>query len=105
LLGGGAHLRNLRRTAVGEFTLDQAGAPDECLLLPVETAVRGLAPVTVDAETAALIANGRVLPAMAGDGPWAVFGPDSQLLAVYEPFGAGQAKPAVVVPSAAPPAR
>ncbi len=42
LLGGGAHLRNLRRTAVGAFTLDEAGPPDECELLPVATAVRSL---------------------------------------------------------------
>ena len=40
LLGGGAHLRNLRRTAVGAFTIDEAAGPDDCELLPVETAVR-----------------------------------------------------------------
>ena len=61
LLGGGAHLRNLRRTAVGEFTLADAGPPDECELLPVATAVRSLARVDLDAATAALVANGRVL--------------------------------------------
>ncbi len=52
LLGGGAHLRNLRRTAVGEFRLDEPGAgpPDDCELLPVDTTVRGLERVEVDAE-------------------------------------------------------
>ena len=39
LLGGGAHLRHLRRTAVGSFTLDMAAPPDECELLPVAAAV------------------------------------------------------------------
>ena len=98
LLGGGAHLRNLRRTAVGAFTVDRAAAPDDAELLPVATAVAGLARVDVDAAVAALIAQGRVLPAWDGDGPWAVFGP-AGLLAVYEPFRDGQVKPAVVLPA------
>ena len=98
LLGGGAHLRNLRRTHVGEFTLDEAAPPDECVLLPVESAVRALTPVEVDDDTAALIANGRVLAAWEGDGPWAVSDGAGRLLAVYEAFRDGQAKPAVVLP-------
>jgi tRNA pseudouridine55 synthase len=97
LLGGGAHLRNLRRTAVGEFTLDEAGPPDTSELLPVGAAVRGLTRVVVDDPTAALVANGRVLDAWPGEGPWAVFDGADELLAVYEPFR-GQAKPAVVLP-------
>jgi len=97
LLGGGAHLRNLRRTHVGAFTLAEAGPPDECDLLPVASAVRALPEVTVDDDVAALVANGRVLDAWHGDGPWAVFDTAGTLLAVYEPFR-GQAKPAVVLP-------
>ncbi len=99
LLGGGAHLRDLRRTRVGEFTLAEAAPPDECELLPVESAVRALDAVAVDGDTAALVANGRVLDAWVGDGPWAVFGPHGRLLAVYEPFRDGLAKPAVVLPA------
>jgi tRNA pseudouridine55 synthase len=98
LLGGGAHLRNLRRTHVGEFTLAEAAPPDECVLLPVESAVRALTPVEVDDDTAALIANGRVLAAWQGEGPWAVSDRVGRLLAVYEAFRDGQAKPAVVLP-------
>lgn len=102
LLGGGAHLRNLRRTAVGEYTLADAAGPDECELLPVSAAVRGLVRVPADDNLAALVANGRVLPRpiSMGDGPWAVFGPDDTLIAVYEAFGDDQAKPAVVLPTA-----
>jgi tRNA pseudouridine55 synthase len=100
LLGGGAHLRGLRRTAVGSFTLDEAAAPDSCVLLPVETAVRDLARVEVDRDMARLVANGRVLPEWRGTGPWSVHGPDGALLAVYESFRDGQAKPAVVLPTA-----
>lgn len=100
LLGGGAHLRNLRRTAVGEFTLAEAGAPDECELLPVDAAVRSLPRVEIDDATAALVANGRVLDAFDGDGPWALFRHDGTLVAVYEPFREGLAKPSVVLPTA-----
>lgn len=106
LLGGGAHLRGLRRTRVGSFTIDEAAGPDECVLLPVAAAVRSLPAVHVDAPTAALIANGRVLPAWPGTGPWAVFGESDTLLAVYEPFASAgappTAKPAVVLPAAQP---
>ncbi len=98
LLGGGAHLRNLRRTAVGRFTLGEAAGPDECDLLPVEEAVRTLDRVDVTSQVADLVANGRVLPAWDGDGPWAVFGPRGALLAVYERFADTEAKPMVVVP-------
>lgn len=101
LLGSGAHLRNLRRIAVGEFGLDEAGPPERCRLMPVETAVRSLPKVTVDAEVAALVGHGRVLPRFEGAGPWAVFAPGGVLLAVYEPFGDAQAKPSVVLPTAA----
>ena len=43
------------------------------------------------------MANGRVLDAPPGHGPWAIVGPDGHLLAVYERFHAEQAKPAVVL--------
>lgn len=101
LLGGGAHLRNLRRTAVGDLTIEQAGPPEACELLPVDVAVRALQRVDVDAPTAELVAHGRVLGAFGGDGPWALFAPGGELIAVYEPFRATEAKPSVVLPTAA----
>ncbi|HZI44570.1 MAG TPA: tRNA pseudouridine(55) synthase TruB [Ilumatobacter sp.] len=100
LLGGGAHLRNLRRIAVGEFTIDAAGPPDACVLLPVDTAVRSLSRVDVDPDVAAKIANGRVLPRFEGAGPWALYDGDGRLLAVYEAFRETEAKPSVVLPVA-----
>ena len=42
LLGGGAHLRNLRRTAVGPFTVDEARPPDEVRAAPPVEAMRAL---------------------------------------------------------------
>lgn len=98
LLGGGAHLATLRRTAVGAFTLAEAAPPDECELLGIEAAVRSLPRVKVDTPTAARIRNGAVLDAWQGEGPWAVFTEDDTLLAVYEPHKQDQAKPAVVLP-------
>ena len=98
LLGGGAHLRNLRRTAVGEFSIDDAGPPDTATLLPVDTAVRTLPRVVIGADVAAHVANGRVLPRFDGVGPWAVYDGGGHLLAVYEPFREREAKPSVVLP-------
>ena len=62
-------------------------------------AVRGLARVDVAAGLVGAVSNGRALSAWDGDGPWAVFGPDGRLLAVYERHPTGEARPAVVVPA------
>lgn len=99
-LGGGAHLRNLRRTAVGPFTLAEAAPPETCELRPVLDVMRGHQVVTVDDETAALVRTGRVLPRFEGEPPWALVGPDGELLAVYEAFRAREAKPSVVLAGA-----
>lgn len=97
LLGGGAHLRNLRRTAVGSFTDTESASPDECELKPPWMAMRDYQLAVVNDEVAALVGNGRMLPRFDGDGPWAVMTTGGDLLAVYEAFGADSAKPAVVV--------
>jgi tRNA pseudouridine55 synthase len=112
-LGGVAHLRALRRTAVGDFTLAVArplDALDPEALLPVSAAVAGLDAVVVDDDRAALVANGRMFSAdelgATGAGPWAVFGPAGALLAVYEPHPkTGMLKPTVVLARGASPAR
>jgi tRNA pseudouridine55 synthase len=96
LLGGGAHLRNLRRTAVGSFTETEARPPDECTLIAPVDAVRDYPRSAVDDITADMIRHGRVLDRFDGDGPWAVVDSGGSLLAVYESFG-DKAKPAVVV--------
>jgi tRNA pseudouridine55 synthase len=101
LLGGGAHLRRLRRIAIGSFTEADAAPPDEAVLLPPAEALRDYTRVEVDATTASLVAHGRVLPTFDGAPPWALVGPDGDLLAVYEPHGPDRrsAKPAVVLVS------
>jgi tRNA pseudouridine55 synthase len=103
-LGGGAHLRDLRRTAIGPFTVDRA-VPLEGLspevLLPPAAAVAHLENVAADAALAADAAHGRVVPldrlGVTGPGPWAVLDGTGELLAVYEPHRAGTAKPGVVL--------
>ena len=108
-LGGGAHLRRLRRTAVGHFKVSDACPVTAPVLLPMAEATRGLAEVRVGAETEGHVRHGRVLPLARlgiGDaaasvggaprGPWAVHDARGGLLAVYEPHPKG-AKPVVVV--------
>jgi tRNA pseudouridine55 synthase len=103
LCGGGAHLRHLRRTAVGSFTAAEAAAPDEVCLLTLSEAVRDYPAVVVDAATAALVLHGRVLARIgdgwcfAGDGPWAVRAAGGALLAMYATHPDATVKPAVVV--------
>lgn len=98
LLGGGAHLRNLRRTLVAPFTIDDAGPPDTAELRPPAAAVAAMDRIVVDDTDADLILSGRVLPAPAGAGPWAFLDQGGDVLAVYEPFRDGEAKPSVVIP-------
>jgi tRNA pseudouridine55 synthase len=100
-LGGGAHLRHLRRTAVGSFTLADA-VPLEALgrehVLPPVEALRGYPVETVDADVAAAVAHGAVLQKVwAGAGPWAVVDAGGGLLAVYELRPDGRVKPSVVM--------
>lgn len=83
-LGGGAHLRNLRRTAIGPHTLAEARPLAELELLPPAAAVAHLESVTVDDETAALVAQGRKLDLVGHGFPVAVLSAAGDLLAVYQ---------------------
>ena len=96
LLGGGAHLRRLRRVAVGSFTEADARPFEALELLPPAAALRDYASVAVDTATAARVAHGAVLNRFDGDGPWAVLDAGGSLLAVYEADG-DRARPAVVL--------
>lgn len=101
-LGGGAHLRALRRTAIGSFGLGEARPLDALEVLPPATAMRDYPSVSVTDDLITLVGHGRVLERDqlgVGDteGPWAVLTPAGDLLAVYEPHGPETVKPAVVV--------
>ncbi|MEO7555636.1 MAG: tRNA pseudouridine(55) synthase TruB, partial [Acidimicrobiales bacterium] len=105
-LGGGAHLRNLRRTRVGPFTLADArqlAAIDDSVVVPMADALAHLDRVVVDEEVATAVRHGKVLAlevlGVTGPGPWAVLDDHGALLAVYEPHAGATVKPAVVVAS------
>jgi tRNA pseudouridine55 synthase len=84
-LGGGAHLRNLRRTAIGSFGLDQARpleslSPD-AVLTPAD-ALRDYPSAIADADMVTAVGFGRPLPSLPA-GTVRVLGPGGDLLAVY----------------------
>jgi tRNA pseudouridine55 synthase len=115
IMGGGAHLKNLRRTSIGRFTTSDAVTLDELssddsephsYLRPVIECVRGLTRLDADADVRAAVSVGKVLPASVfeshGPAPWAVVDADERLIAVYEPFsnekvGADMARPSIVL--------
>jgi tRNA pseudouridine55 synthase len=109
-LGGGSHLRHLRRVAVGPFVeadavpLDRISVED---VRPPLAALSGMPAVQVDDVVAAVVAHGRVLGraelGVEDTGPWAVIDGAGELLAVYVAHGDGRVKPAVVLTSASGP--
>ncbi len=110
LLGGGAHLRALRRTRVGSFTEAEARPLDalgpDAVLTPAQ-ALRHLDPVAVDDATARLISRGlpldRVPIGAGGEGPWALTDGRGTLLAVYQATDSDRIRPAVVLAPAGGP--
>jgi tRNA pseudouridine55 synthase len=93
-LGGGAHLRNLRRTAIGSFTLADAkplAAVAKSDVIPPADALRDYPSATVSADEAAAVTYGREITAH-HPGPWRVLSASGDLLAIYE-----DAQPAVVL--------
>jgi tRNA pseudouridine55 synthase len=107
-LGGGAHLRRLRRQAIGSFTLSEAVRLDELspdsavasVLSPAE-AMRDYPRLRVDDAVAEAVGHGvrmeRADVGPVGEGPWAVVDEGGRLLAVYEQGDDARLKPAVVL--------
>ena len=106
-LGGGAHLRNLRRTRIGSFAVEDARLVDEltsAVVLTPAQAMRDLDQVVVPTDAQKLVARGlpldRVPLGVSGDGPWGLVDDAHHLLAVYEATETDRIKPAVVIESA-----
>ena len=106
-LGGGAHLRNLRRTRIGSFTTEDARIVDEltpAVVLTPAQAMRDLDQVVVPIDAQKLVARGlpldRVPLGVSGDGPWGLVDDAHHLVAVYEATETDRIKPAVVIESA-----
>lgn len=103
-LGGGAHLRNLRRTRIGSFAVEDARLVDEltpAVVLTPAQAVRDLDQVVVPLDVQKLVARGlpldRVPLGITGEGPWGLVDEGHRLLAVYEATETDRIRPAVVV--------
>jgi tRNA pseudouridine55 synthase len=101
-LGVGGHLTALRRTAVGQFTLDEAVAladlegRENPVTVPLATAAQLVLPRRdVDAAAARVLSHGGPLPAAGTPGPYAVFDPEGQVVAVVAERD-GKARPEVV---------
>ncbi|GGD17913.1 tRNA pseudouridine(55) synthase TruB [Nocardioides daphniae] len=99
VLAVGGHLSALRRTAVGGFDLSLARTLEQLEesfeVVPIEDAARATFPVVeLDAEQAADVRYGRRLALELAE-ITAVFAPDGEFLALYEPAG-DVAKPLAV---------
>jgi len=93
-LGGGAHLRNLRRTAVGAFKVSDGVAVealDETRVLPAAEVMRDYPSVRLSDDEVIAAGHGKKLGAR-HEGTWAALDGDGHLVAVYD-----GAKPAVVI--------
>jgi len=108
VLGGGAHLTELRRTRIGSLRLTDAVTIDDMdnwrsyLLKPTE-ALRHMQHVSVDEETSKGVRNGMrfvggPIVHAPDDEPYGVLDADGDLLAVYRKHGE-RAQPEVVLPS------
>jgi tRNA pseudouridine55 synthase len=96
-LGCGAHLRQLRRTAIGPFTVDRARPPDDPgVPLPVETAVAHLPHMRLDEHEAEAAGHGRILGPAGITGPYVVTGPDGLVIGIYRDAGSA-AKPEMIL--------
>lgn len=92
VLGCGAHLSALRRTAVGSFTVDHAFTLEQlaepgalaAALLPADAAVAHLARVEVSEAEAGRLLHGQTVPGAAAQpaGPARAYGPGDRFLGI-----------------------
>jgi tRNA pseudouridine55 synthase len=102
-LAVGGHLTALRRTAVGAFTLteartlDRLAERDDPVTLPLSAAAARFFPRRDAApDEARVLGHGGSLEPIGVDGPYAVFGPDGEVIAVVVERG-GRASAEIVL--------
>ena len=100
-LGGGAHLRYLRRTAIGRHTEDAAAQIEDATIISLAEGLADYPSIGLDDETVARVRNGQRLGAdvMVGDGPWVLKDAAGNVVAVHERVDGDKIKPAVVIPA------
>ncbi|WP_419910957.1 tRNA pseudouridine(55) synthase TruB [Candidatus Poriferisodalis sp.] len=88
-LGGGAHVRSLRRTRSGAFTESEAAPVTDAALREPAELVRDLGQIRLSSDEAARARSGAHLEAdrYDGVGPWALVDPDAALVGVHERVG------------------
>ncbi len=96
-LGCGAHLVALRRTAIGEYRVDDATPPEAPgELQPVDGAVAHLAAIGLTEDEARAATHGSILGPAGIEGPYRVLGPEGRLIGIYSDRGA-KAVPEVIL--------
>ena len=88
-LGGGAHVRSLRRTRSGAFTASEAAPIADAALRDPAELVRDRGQIRLSPDEAARARSGAHLEAdrYNGAGPWALVDPDGALIGVHERVG------------------
>ncbi|MPZ25196.1 MAG: tRNA pseudouridine(55) synthase TruB [Micromonosporaceae bacterium] len=105
-LGVGGHVNALRRTFVDGFTLAESATVDELerrapelVTVPLADAARRIFPPRqASAEQARVLAHGGRLPTVGNPGPYAVFAPSGEVVAIVTERD-GLARPDVVLAS------
>lgn len=95
-LGGGAHIRTLRRHSTGPYSIDESCTLENPVLLPIEQLVRHMPHHVLSVSEVDDVLYGRVREAWDGDGPWAALDETGTLIAVFELWRDRVAKPTVV---------
>ncbi len=100
-LGGGAHLRYLRRTAIGRHTEAHASTLDKAPIISLAEGLADYPSVTLDDDTVARVRNGQRLSEeiLTGAGPWVLLDEQGTVVAMHERDEGGKIKPAVVIPA------
>jgi hypothetical protein len=90
--------------AVGSFRDAEAVTLDDvspASVLPCLELVRDMPSAEITGDELEAVRHGRSIERavlkLAGDGPWALVGPDRELVAVAEPRGSDKVRPAVVL--------
>jgi tRNA pseudouridine55 synthase len=100
VVGCGAHLVALRRTAIGPYRVEDASPPDAPgPLLPLERAVEHLEAVGLTEDEARAASHGSILGPSGIAGPYRVIGPDGHLIGIYSDRGAKAVPDVILAPA------
>jgi len=101
VLGGGASLCSLRRTAIGSHHETASAQVEQATVISLAEGLVDYVHIALDEATVARVRNGQRLPGdmLPGDGPWVLVDSEGEVVAVHERVEGGKVKPAVVIPA------